>query len=581
VSSDNFIVEAFIRGFGFGDGTLDSRGRARIRLCGEKVSKWKKTFEEYGNASIWQPGYMNGDVMIVYHKGHQKNWKTLPYNMMNNLDYLTSWLSGYMAADASGDTLSSQDSEAIEFVEKIAPLCGFIVTGKNISSIMETNYGIRKSPLTKITLKKSCEWYVTNIEELDEDEVYCAVEPETQTFSLGFGCLTGNCAYLVVDDPKAFDEAMFILMCGTGVGFSVERQYVNKLPEIPDELYHTDTTIQVKDSKEGWAKSFRMLIAMLYAGEIPKWDISKVRPAGAPLKVFGGRASGPEPLEELFKYTIRIFLNAKGRRLTSLEAHDIMCKIAEVVVVGGVRRSAMISLSNLSDDRMRHAKAGAWWEANVQRALSNNSAVYTEKPDVGLFMQEWLALYESKSGERGIFNREASQRVAGLNGRRDTDHEFGTNPCSEIILRPYQFCVAPTTPLITSDGIYPISSIENKSVKIWNGEEWTSVIVRKTGTNQKLMRVLISDGSYIDCTPDHRWSVKDRFMDEWKEVQTKDLLEFSKYSVQIEPANVISPNEGDEIEHSYTQRRSKALVFCLEFDLLDTIKEYFQLTKQR
>ena len=249
-----------------------------------------------------------------------------------------------------------------------------------------------------------------------------------------------NCSYLPIDDPKAFDEAMCILMNGTGVGFSVERQYVNKLPEIPDQLYDCDTVITVRDSKEGWSKALRMLISLLYAGEVPKWDLSNLRPAGAPLKTFGGRSSGPEPLNDLFKFVIRIFKNAHGRKLTSLECHDIMCKIGEVVVVGGVRRSAMISLSNLSDDRMRHAKAGQWWEANVQRALSNNSAVYTEKPEVGQFMSEWLAIYESKSGERGIFSREASQKVAKRNGRRDPSFEFGTNPCSEIILRPYQFC---------------------------------------------------------------------------------------------------------------------------------------------
>ena len=249
-----------------------------------------------------------------------------------------------------------------------------------------------------------------------------------------------NCSYLPIDDPKAFDEAMCILMNGTGVGFSVERQYVNKLPEIPDQLFDSDTKITVRDSKEGWSKALRMLISLLYAGEIPKWDLTNLRPAGSPLKTFGGRSSGPEPLSDLFKFVIKIFKSAHGRRLTSLECHDIMCKIGEVVVVGGVRRSAMISLSNLSDDRMRHAKSGAWWEANVQRALSNNSAVYTEKPDVGQFMSEWLSLYESKSGERGIFSRDASQRVAKKNGRRDPNHEFGTNPCSEIILRPYQFC---------------------------------------------------------------------------------------------------------------------------------------------
>jgi ribonucleoside-diphosphate reductase alpha chain len=239
-----------------------------------------------------------------------------------------------------------------------------------------------------------------------------------------------NCSYLPVDDPKSFDEAMFILLCGTGVGFSVERQYVNKLPEVPDRIYESNSIVVVEDSKEGWAKSLRQLIALLYSGECPKWDTSKVRPAGARLMTFGGRASGPGPLEDLFRFVIRIFKGAVGRKLNSLECHDIMCKIGEVVVVGGVRRSAMISLSNLSDDRMRHAKSGAWWESQGQRALANNSACYTEKPDVGIFMQEWLALYESKSGERGIFNREAAKNIAKKNGRRNTDYEYGTNPCS-------------------------------------------------------------------------------------------------------------------------------------------------------
>ncbi len=248
-----------------------------------------------------------------------------------------------------------------------------------------------------------------------------------------------NCSYLPVDDPKSFDEAMFILLCGTGVGFSVERQFISKLPEVP-ELFESDTTIVVKDSKEGWAKAFRQLLALLWAGEIPKWDVSKVRPAGARLKTFGGRASGPAPLVDFFNFAVTIFKEAQGRRLSSIECHDLMCKIGEVVVVGGVRRSAMISLSNLSDDRMRHAKSGNWWDNNPQRALANNSVSYTEKPDSVSFMREWMALVESGSGERGVFNREASKNQAAKNGRRDPDYDFGTNPCSEIILRPYQFC---------------------------------------------------------------------------------------------------------------------------------------------
>ena len=256
-----------------------------------------------------------------------------------------------------------------------------------------------------------------------------------------------NCSYLPVDDPKSFDEAMFILLCGTGVGFSVERQYVQKLPEVPEHLFESDTTIVVKDSKEGWAKAYRQLLALLWSGEIPKWDVSKVRPAGARLKTFGGRASGPAPLVDLFNFTIGKFKEAKGRKLSSIECHDLMCKIGEIVVVGGVRRSAMISLSNLSDDRMRHAKSGEWWDDpqnNIKRfgyrALANNSVAYTEKPDAVSFMREWMALVESGSGERGVFNRQASQKQAAKSGRRDANQEFGTNPCSEIILRPYQFC---------------------------------------------------------------------------------------------------------------------------------------------
>ena len=249
-----------------------------------------------------------------------------------------------------------------------------------------------------------------------------------------------NCSYLPIDDPKAFDEAMYILLCGTGVGFSVEHKYVDQLPEVPDQLFDSQTTISVADSKEGWAKALRQLVALLYSGEVAKYDLSRIRPAGARLKTFGGRASGPGPLDELFKFTIAKFRGAVGRKLTSIECHDILCKIGEVVVVGGVRRSAMISLSDLEDDRMRSCKSGNWWEQNAHRALANNSATYNSKPDIGQFLQEWTSLYNSHSGERGIFSREASQSQAAKNGRRDSSFDFGTNPCSEIILRPYQFC---------------------------------------------------------------------------------------------------------------------------------------------
>jgi len=249
-----------------------------------------------------------------------------------------------------------------------------------------------------------------------------------------------NCSYVPVDSPRAFDETMYILMCGTGVGFSVERHSVDRLPIVNEDMHKTDTVIKVGDSRPGWAKSLRELISLLYAGQIPKWDTTEVRPAGARLKTFGGRASGPAPLEELFEFIVDIFKSAKGRRLYPIECHDIMCKIGEVVVVGGVRRSALISLSNLNDDQMAHAKSGQWWENEGQRALANNSVAYKEKPQMGTFMREWLSLYESKSGERGIFNRQSAQVQAAKNGRRDADHDFGCNPCSEIILRPYQFC---------------------------------------------------------------------------------------------------------------------------------------------
>ena len=254
-----------------------------------------------------------------------------------------------------------------------------------------------------------------------------------------------NCSYVPVDSPRAFDETMYILMCGTGVGFSVERHIVDKLPTVNEDFHDTDTVIKVGDSRPGWAKSLKELIFMLYSGQVPKFDVSEVRPAGARLKTFGGRASGPQPLIELFEFCIKKFKGAAGRKLYPIECHDIMCKIGEVVVVGGVRRSALISLSNLNDDQMRHAKSGQWWDEpgikrEGQRALANNSVAYKEKPEMGTFMREWLSLYESHSGERGIFNRQAAIKQAAKNGRRETDHDFGCNPCSEIILRPYQFC---------------------------------------------------------------------------------------------------------------------------------------------
>jgi ribonucleoside-triphosphate reductase len=262
-----------------------------------------------------------------------------------------------------------------------------------------------------------------------------------------------NCSYRAVDDIRAFDEIMYVLLCGTGVGFSVERQYISDLPVVAENFHDSDSTIIVPDSKIGWASAYRELISLLYAGKIPRWDLSRIRPAGARLKTFGGRASGPEPLEELFNFTVEVFRNAEGRRLNSLECHDLVCKVADIVVVGGVRRSALIGLSNLTDDRLRGAKAGQWWVDAPQRALANNSVCYTETPDVGAFLKEWGSLYDSKSGERGIFNRVASQKIAKRNGRREANWDFGTNPCSEIILRSKQFCNLTEVVIRPQDGL--------------------------------------------------------------------------------------------------------------------------------
>ena len=265
-----------------------------------------------------------------------------------------------------------------------------------------------------------------------------------------------NCSFVAIDDVRAFDEVLYILMCGTGVGFSVERQYIANLPKVAETFVNTDITIVVRDSKGGWSNAFRELLALLYSGSIPKWDTSAVRPAGAKLKTFGGRASGPKPLEDLFRFAVNMFLKAAGRRLTSVECHDLVCKIADIVVVGGVRRSALISLSNPSDDRMRHAKSGQWWIDNPQRALANNSAAYTERPDMEVFMKEWLALVESKSGERGIFNRTASHKKAIESGRRDPSKIAGTNPCAEISLRSAGLCNLTEVVIRHEDGLHDL-----------------------------------------------------------------------------------------------------------------------------
>ena len=343
-----------------------------------------------------------------------------------------------------------------------------------------------------------------------------------------------NCSYVAVDRVHAFDEILYVLMNGTGVGFSVERQYISQLPIIADQFHMTDTTITVADSKLGWAKALKELIGMLYIGQIPRWDLSKVRPAGAPLKTFGGRASGPEPLESLFNFTVNIFKNAPGRKLSSIECHDLVCKIAEVVVVGGVRRSALISLSNLSDDRMRHAKSGQWWNDNGQRALANNSACYTEKPDIGIFMDEWKALYESKSGERGIFNRESANKQANKNGRRTVEgHEFGTNPCSEIILRSREFCNLSEVVVRASDT--PKSLLEKVRLATILGTfqstlvnfKYVSSQWKKNCEEERLLGVSLT--GIMDCPyTNGKKSGLNKLLDELREMAVKTNKEFAE-----------------------------------------------------
>lgn len=318
-----------------------------------------------------------------------------------------------------------------------------------------------------------------------------------------------NCSYVAVDSPRAFDEILYILMNGTGVGFSVEQKFTDQLPIIAEDFYPSDTTIVVGDSKLGWAKALKEVIHLLYGGQVPTWDVSKVRPAGSPLKTFGGRASGPEPLVSLFQFAVRVFKNAAGRKLTPLECHDIVCKIAEIVVVGGVRRSALISLSDLSDDGMRKAKSGAWWENNAQRALANNSFVANRKPDIGVFMKEWLSLYESKSGERGIFSRGASKAQAKKYGRRNPDFDFGTNPC----------CLVGSTLLTTQEfgkkTLKEIVELHNEKhiihVLAFNlldeTQDWVPVeAAQLTRPNAEVLELEIETANgtkTIRCTPDH------------------------------------------------------------------------------
>lgn len=470
-----------IHGLVYGDGTLNKKTskRARgfmIRLCSD-AEELLPYFDGY---PVCYPPSFGGDPVVQLYDGFAQthDLKSLP-QADETESYLLGFARGWLAADGSVSSNSQVSifgpQKAVDWWSNVAPKIGFVV--QHIDQAPDTtNYGKRTEPGFRIMLSRSSlcaedflitrkrdrfrplnsHYVVSSVDDNgDTTEVFCAEVDDTNTFCLDKGLITGNCSYLSISTPRSFAEILHILMNGTGVGFSVERQYVNKLPEIPEALYPTDTTISVIDSKIGWAKALQELIHLLYSGNIPKWDLSKIRPAGSVLKTFGGRASGPEPLDDLFRFVVETFKGAVGRRLTSIEAHDIACMIGNSVVVGGVRRSALISLSNLSDDRMRAAKTGQWWQITPHRRLANNSAVYNDKqPTTDTFMTEWKALYDSKSGERGLFSRWAAKNViersndfrkqhfSDFEGMRirDPNHEWGCNPCSEILLRDAEFC---------------------------------------------------------------------------------------------------------------------------------------------
>lgn len=468
---DSDYYEGVKHGLVYGDGTSNYRVKQEkkllkgfsVRLCSD-VEDLLPYFE--GCSVSYPPSFNGQPVVYLYGSDSAIDLKSLPdlKNPIFTDSYISGFARGWFAADGSvgknGQCSIAATNEGVEWLYAASVRSGFVPRsyrkypsktnlGSRSESLFHVEFDRRYLTDDDVLIKRKRDRFkpvdslknpgcskITSVEILNTVEpVYCFKVPTTQSFLLYRGILTGNCSFIAIDSPRTFDEILYVLLCGTGVGFSVERQYVNKLPEVAEEFHETDTTIVVRDSKIGWAAAFRELVSLLYMGQIPKWDVSKVRPAGARLKTFGGRASGPEPLEDLFRFSINLFKKAAGRRLSSVECHDLVCKVAEIVVVGGTRRAALLSLSNVSDDRMRLAKSGQWWLDNPQRQLANNSAAYTEKPEFEVFLNEWNSLYESKSGERGIFSRVAARKQVESTGRRDPDHEWGTNPCSEILLR--------------------------------------------------------------------------------------------------------------------------------------------------
>lgn len=536
---DDYIL-GVRHGIVYGDGTT-AKAQQRVkgymvRLCGAGKD-FLSFFEGY---PVSYPPTANGDPIVMLYDAFAATHalKELP-SAQESESYLLGFIRGWLSTDGHISKRDSQTSICCNLAGKnwlyqYAERAGFVIQGSTIQP-RTTNYGERKEDTFVVRISRSSlteedilsktkqqyfkplksQFHVRSVEDTDRvEEVFCAEVPDTNTFVLEGGLVTGNCSFVAIDDPRAFDEILYILMCGTGVGFSVERQYIAQLPivgidigftngkpviQTKDKLQPIDVTIIVEDSKQGWASAYRDLLKHLYAGEIPKWDVSLVRPAGAKLVTFGGRASGPDPLVDLFKFTIETFKQACGRKLTSIECHDLVCKIADIVVVGGVRRSALISLSNLSDDRMRLAKSGQWWINDPQRALANNSATYTERPQTEIFLKEWMSLIESKSGERGIFNKHAAIKKAQETGRRDHTKIHGTNPC-----------FAADTLIYTTKGNIPIVDLVGKSATIWDGNQYVVIDnFRVTGENQEVFKITLNDGSIIKATAYHTFYLED------------------------------------------------------------------------
>lgn len=544
--SNQDYIDGLHHGIIFGDGTTNRSIKKQrktcdnffIRIC-EDHKDFHAILKEFPHS--YPPSFGGDPVYYLTGEYAAFDLKSLPPEPCND-SYIKGFVRGWVAADGSvgkSSRVSLACSEHhLNWLYKNGPRVGFVPTSK-YKYPNKTNYGERKTELWSVSfdrryltkddfvtsrkkdkfepiVKKFGFGKITSIKEVESEEVFCFSVKTTQSFMLSRNILTGNCSALPIDKTSSFDELFYILMNGCGVGFSVERQFINKLPEVADTFYKSDTTIVVTDSTIGWCKALKELIGMLYVGQIPKWDLSKIRPAGTPLKTKGGRASGGEILGHLFDFVVATFKFAAGRKLNSLECHDICCKIAEIVTVGGCRRSALLSLSNLSDLRMREAKVGRWFDDNAQRAMANNSVAYTEKPDIGIFMEEWKSLYDSKSGERGIFNRESCKKIVEKIGRRDVDHEFLTNPC-----------VTADTWVDTSDGRIQVKDLINKPFKaVICGKGYDC----RTGFfftgKKKVYKLTTTSGYELKCTFDHKILTMVDDQQVW--VQAGDLVEESK-----------------------------------------------------